>query len=111
MSGTAATGDNPAPPFPTSCAIAVGSVLGSGGRLVDTGGTGGPAAPAAAGVGLIGAAPAERKGLWREAGGHRRDRRPSYAGCARVRVDRRVPGGEEGARSAACRGDVAGELS
>src|SRR5258708_9463937 len=63
MSGWARAGERAAPPVPTSCAIAVGSVLGSGGKVVETGGTGGRATPAAHGLGLINASPAERKAL------------------------------------------------
>src|ERR1700674_3924140 len=63
MFGYVATGEQAAPPFPPSCAIAVGSVLGSGGRLVETGGTGGRATPAAHGFGLIAASPTKRKAL------------------------------------------------
>src|SRR6202795_3739114 len=63
MGAYAPADEHAAPPFPTSFAIETGSVLGSGGTLVETSGTGGRATPAAHGLGLITASPAERKAL------------------------------------------------
>src|ERR1700687_2959412 len=61
MGGCTAPAEQAAPPVPTSVAIALGSVFGSGGRTDDSGGTGCAPVPAAHGSGLIALPPADRK--------------------------------------------------
>src|SRR6202165_5953263 len=61
MGGCTAPAEQAAPPVPTSVAIALGSVFGSGGRTDDSGGTGCAPLPAAHGSGLIAFPPTERK--------------------------------------------------
>src|ERR1700682_1336210 len=61
MGGCTAPAEQAAPPVPTSVAIALGSVFGSGGRTDDRGGTGRGRPPAAHGSGLIALPPTERK--------------------------------------------------